>query len=120
MMAARVTDASESAVLTASVTGCPGCGGTRLTCDGYRFKRVREWRTGRDGYPYRLRRAGYCSACADDARRAEAQATRLAARAGTVCATCGGTFTPPRTDARYCSSPCRQRAYRRRNQGDQP
>jgi hypothetical protein len=113
-MSARVTDASGSAVDTATVTGCPGCGGTRLTGDGYRFKRVREWRTGRDGYPYRLRWAGYCSRCADEAERARLRDLRLASRAATVCARCGTAFTPLRADARYCSSPCRQRAYRMR------
>lgn len=109
-----VTDAVGTAVVTAPVTGCPGCGGTRLTRDGYCFKRVREWRRGADGYPYRLRWAGYCSRCAAEAERARLRDVRLAARAGTVCATCGTAFTPPRADARYCSSPCRQRAYRMR------
>jgi hypothetical protein len=93
MMGARVTNAPESEVVTASVTACPGCGGTRRTCDGYRFKRVREWHTGRDGYPYRLRWAGYCSRCAAEAERARLRDVRLATRASTVCATCGVTFT---------------------------
>lgn len=31
-----------------------------------------------------------------------------------VCATCQTPFEPSRADARYCSSPCRQRSYRRR------
>lgn len=31
------------------------------------------------------------------------------------CADCGETFTPARADAAYCSSACRQRAYRTRN-----
>ena len=29
-----------------------------------------------------------------------------------VCAQCGQTFTPTRSDARYCSGTCRQRAHR--------
>lgn len=33
----------------------------------------------------------------------------------TTCADCGDTFTPARADAAYCSSACRQRAYRNRN-----
>jgi hypothetical protein len=33
------------------------------------------------------------------------------------CAVCGETFTPPRCDGRYCSSACRQRAYRGRKVG---
>jgi hypothetical protein len=32
-----------------------------------------------------------------------------------VCATCGTTFTPARSDARYCSNACRQRAHRQRH-----
>ena len=32
-----------------------------------------------------------------------------------TCADCGNTFTPARADAAYCSSACRQRAYRNRN-----
>jgi hypothetical protein len=31
-----------------------------------------------------------------------------------ICRTCLRPFLPNRSDARYCSSPCRQRAYRRR------
>jgi hypothetical protein len=34
-------------------------------------------------------------------------------RVDLTCA-CGKTFTPARTDARYCSNACRQRAYRGR------
>lgn len=36
-------------------------------------------------------------------------------RSTTTCSTCGETFTPARADARYCSSACRQRAYRQRH-----
>jgi hypothetical protein len=32
-----------------------------------------------------------------------------------MCETCGAEFTPSRNDARYCSSACRQKAYRSRN-----
>ena len=31
------------------------------------------------------------------------------------CDTCGDTFTPKRTDSKYCSSKCRQKAYRQRS-----
>lgn len=34
--------------------------------------------------------------------------------AQTTCQTCAGTFTPKRTDSKYCSSKCRQKAYRQR------
>jgi hypothetical protein len=32
------------------------------------------------------------------------------------CETCGESFTPTRSDGRYCSGACRQKAYRRRTQ----
>jgi hypothetical protein len=32
-----------------------------------------------------------------------------------TCRECGESFAPARSDAAYCSSPCRQRAYRSRN-----
>ena len=36
---------------------------------------------------------------------------RRAARADRSCASCGALFSPGRSDARYCSPACRQRAY---------
>jgi len=64
---------------------------------------------------YLLRRGGgrvyYCSeGCAG-------KADVLARRIEPVtrdCETCGERFTPPRSDGRYCSSACRQKAYRGR------
>lgn len=59
--------------------------------------------------------------CGGDCKRrvlaVEAKSCRLTAAAerGPVrCATCAGEFTPARHDARYCSSACRQKAYRER------
>jgi hypothetical protein len=58
--------------------------------------------------------------CSESCRRAvfrvEAKAKRLAARGDLTrrCVDCNREFTPHRTDARYCSSACRQRAYRSR------
>jgi hypothetical protein len=37
---------------------------------------------------------------------------------GARCGSCGEGFTPARPDARYCSAACKQRAYRRRRNGD--
>lgn len=37
----------------------------------------------------------------------------------TTCRECGIPFTPARADARFCSSACRQRAYRNRKQPNQ-
>jgi formylmethanofuran dehydrogenase subunit E len=38
----------------------------------------------------------------------------------TACARCGAEFTPARSDARYCSSVCRQAAYRQRHRNGSP
>lgn len=48
------------------------------------------------------------------AQAARRSAERHQARADRECVGCGSTFTPARSDARYCSPACRQRAYRRR------
>ena len=55
-----------------------------------------------------------CDACEPKAKAASARAKRAKKREGTVCVSCGKSFTPSRNDAEYCSSVCRQRAYRRR------
>lgn len=51
--------------------------------------------------------------------REAARAYNDLARAGeavtATCATCGNAFVPRRSDARYCSPACRQRAYRERH-----
>ena len=39
---------------------------------------------------------------------------RLEKRKNTECQQCGDTFTPDRSDAKYCSAACKQRAYRQR------
>ena len=43
---------------------------------------------------------------------AERKATLARARPPTICATCGEKFKGKRTDARFCSDACRQRAHR--------
>jgi hypothetical protein len=66
--------------------------------------------------------------CSEDCRRAVfdilAKAKRLAARAdaraGRKCEDCGETLDADRSDARYCSPACRQRAYRRRRLSGPP
>jgi predicted nucleic acid-binding Zn ribbon protein len=57
-----------------------------------------------------------CSDYCRDRLRPSSQ-TRAAARIGRPCEVCGDPFTPPRSDGRYCSPACRQKAYRRRNRG---
>lgn len=59
---------------------------------------------------------GHVIACSDACRRGE-HARRKAERRERhprPCDVCGEHFTPTRADGRYCSSPCRQRAYRQR------
>jgi hypothetical protein len=41
-------------------------------------------------------------------------------RSGLTCQVCGRIFQPPRSDAKYCSSACRQKAYRTRVTGKRP
>jgi len=48
------------------------------------------------------------------ARGGQKPAGLTPARVTPRCACCKRKFTPKRTDARYCSAACRQRAYRRR------
>lgn len=57
---------------------------------------------------------GYCRPCAHDAKKERKRELRRQLRADRKCEACGDTFTPPRSDARYCSPACRQRAYRQR------
>ena len=44
----------------------------------------------------------------------EARSTELLLRSKVTCSICSTQFTPNRTDSRYCSSKCRQKAYRQR------
>jgi hypothetical protein len=55
-----------------------------------------------------------CEKCESAVRVKEARERRATRHGPRPCQTCGETFEPTRAAARYCSSPCRQRAYRRR------
>jgi hypothetical protein len=121
---------------------CPGCGGTRVyppfeylpeydspiwsaaTLDRMKARVGTPYPQGSrfdpQGYPKPLH--GYCEGCAQDIDRAEWRQKGRVQR-GTdcgprACETCGTTFTPTRSDGRYCSSACRQKAYRQRGQGE--
>jgi hypothetical protein len=63
---------------------------------------------------------GYCWACARDGENARRRELRAAARADRTCADCGDTFTPERSDGRFCSPAWRQRGVRRRRAERQP
>jgi hypothetical protein len=56
-----------------------------------------------------------CEACLSAARAQEARRWRHLDRDSRDCEHCGDSFEPTRTDARFCSSACRQSAYRERN-----
>jgi hypothetical protein len=63
------------------------------------------------------RRTFCCELCERAARATAARQQRSDARDTRPCEDCGEIFEPTRTDARFCSSPCRQRAYRKRRGG---
>lgn len=65
---------------------------------------------------WRNRFAGYCWACTAAAENALRRERRAASRANRTCQCCGEVFTPTRSDGRYCSGACRQRAYRTRRE----
>jgi hypothetical protein len=85
-----------------------GCG-TGIVCTAERFRTI-GW--------FDAERAQSCSPlCARERRNAIAREGRLAARENRSCEVCGDPFTPARADGRYCSSACRQDAYRKRKLG---
>ena len=53
----------------------------------------------------------------DAAVRLRAWRARRRAQRRRYCADCGGVFTPNRSQARFCSSNCKQRSFRRRKSG---
>jgi hypothetical protein len=57
-----------------------------------------------------------CERCERQVRVVKARERRHAARPARACENedCGKVFEPTRTDARFCSVACKQRAYRRR------
>lgn len=68
-----------------------------------------------DEIPNAFRRK-YCSyRCANDAYIARRREKQEAAREK-VCAVCGERFNAKRKDAVYCSSACKQKAYRQRTE----
>lgn len=91
---------------------CKECNGERRRSNGepYDLYAVNSYRE-------HVRWRGYCIACASDAENARRRDERRTRRTGRCCVGCGETFTPPRADGRYCSSACRQKAYRQRKGG---
>ncbi|WOC15392.1 hypothetical protein MP213Fo_08450 [Pseudochrobactrum sp. MP213Fo] len=55
-----------------------------------------------------------CTKCEQKAQISVAKQKRTNARETRQCMECSQTFPPVRIDAKFCSSPCRQKAYRKR------
>lgn len=55
-----------------------------------------------------------CEDCRDKAALAAARAVRRKARGHPICPECQETFEPTRSDSKFCSGACRQKAYRKR------
>lgn len=74
---------------------------------------------GREGYATRPRLycTPRCQATATVGRLERYREARRSVDRSRCCATCGEQFTPPRSDGRYCSPVCRQKAYRARKGG---
>jgi transposase len=88
---------------------CKECNDTRLQPAGMGRDEGKPWP--KDMY---RRWSEYCRPCGRDKRLAEEREKRRQARADRICASCGEPFTPSRSDGCYCSSRCRQSAYRQR------
>jgi len=97
---------------------CPGCRRAVMFRYGAERRRWvkdpdRPWRLAE--VPYGEPLAAYCSTrCRDLVRRELAAQRRTAERNPVLCAGCHEVMDGPRSDARYCSPACRQRAYRAR------
>jgi hypothetical protein len=55
-----------------------------------------------------------CERCRRRAQASHAREQRCSARSTRTCGMCGETFEPARTDAKFCSPRCKQKAYRQR------
>ena len=75
---------------------CIGCGRIVIDCGSY-------WEPTHCNDWYRL-----------DYYRTEAKKERALARGKRACAARGQSFTSKRTDSKYCSAACKQKAYRKR------
>ena len=80
---------------------CEGCG--RPVHERYR-----------DGLFHRNHHVICCEDCYKAAELKYARETRTLARGTHECQICGKSFEPTRNDAKFCSSACKQKAYRKR------
>jgi hypothetical protein len=98
---------------------CTDCNGTNSE-----FPVVYQWPSACEGCGrtvYRrldrryYRRTFCCKQCERQVRAAEARRYRAEVRGATrICQACGETFEPTRSDAKFCTIACKQKAYRRR------
>jgi hypothetical protein len=91
---------------------CASCGRTCIL-DRDRKKFKKSW------LKYHGERRTFCSQRCRVRHNNQKRSERLEEkRAGTECQECGDTFTPDRSDAKYCSAACKQRAYRKRKKAE--
>jgi hypothetical protein len=62
---------------------------------------------------WQLSRILCCEECGHKARAARDRGARAEARGTRDCESCSKTFTPTRTDSKFCCVACKQKAYRR-------
>lgn len=93
---------------------CVGCRRPVSHPRNAKWRWVRDWAYPGESVPAMPR--VFCGlACKRTVLTAEARAKRRAARSDcATCSICKSQFTPKRSDSRYCSSRCRQAAYRQR------
>jgi hypothetical protein len=102
---------------------CAGCAAKRSSHEKWRSPKPCE-RCGRMviGNGNRSRWEDQHVACSDKCRRAVYSAIHRAkhrrAPEPLICASCSTLFTPKRSDARFCSKSCKQKAFRRRIAAD--
>jgi hypothetical protein len=112
---------------------CQSCVGTKLSADGV-YRGNNKWAMEEYGRPVLCRHCGrqifsewrrkpirhYCSRdCENAAASLRGKLHRVNIRGIRCCPECGQDFWPKRTDSLYCSSACKQRAYRKRVTGDE-
>jgi hypothetical protein len=91
---------------------CVSCGRTCILCrDRHKFEK--SW------LKYRGERRTFCSQRCRVRHNNQKRSEQLEReRANTECQECSDIFTPDRSDAKYCSAACKQRAYRKRKKAE--
>jgi hypothetical protein len=106
---AACAEPAEQAVAKYEVT-CEGCGQPMLTPHYVKYRPVREWRGqpgtrgGFSNIPYHV--------CSKRCEQRYRRKLKREARKMQSCTVCGLSFRPKRSDAKFCSNACRQKAHR--------